>query len=154
MNIPLISLKKPSDSFLKTLISVILPVYNGSEYLTESIDCILNQTYSNFEFIIIDDGSTDDSAAIIANYTDVRIRFYSQQNQGLASTLNRGISLANGNYIARQDQDDVSLPNRFAQQVAFLEANPEYGMVGTWAAIWSKQDQRIGFTSIQLIISS
>jgi glycosyltransferase involved in cell wall biosynthesis len=119
-------------------ISVILPVYNGSRYLNESINCILRQRYTNFELIIIDDGSTDDSASIIAAYTDPRIRFYSQENQGLSSALNQGLSLANGIYIARQDQDDVSLPDRFARQVAFLEANPDYGMVGTWAAIWEE----------------
>jgi glycosyltransferase involved in cell wall biosynthesis len=122
----------------KPFISVLLPVYNGSPHLKESIDCILRQTYSNFELIIIDDGSTDDSASFIATYTDPRIRFYSQENQGLASTLNKGISLANGTVIARQDQDDVSLPTRFVRQAAFLEANSDYGMVGTWAAIWEE----------------
>jgi len=117
-------------------ISVILPVYNGSSYLREAIDSTLGQSYPHFELIIINDGSTDDSASIISSYSDPRLRFYQQENQGLATTLNRGISLAAGAYIARQDQDDVSLPQRIEKQIAFLEANPDYGMVGTWAAIW------------------
>ena len=89
--------------------------------------------------IIIDDGSADDPAAIVSAYTDPRIRFYSQKNQGLAATLNKGISLANGKYIARQDQDDISFPRRFEKQVAFLEAHPDYGIVGTWAEIWTEK---------------
>lgn len=117
-------------------ISVILPVYNGSSYLNESVDSILSQSYSHFELIIIDDGSSDDSADIISSYNDRRIRFVHQDNQGLAATLNRGISIASGTYIARQDQDDVSLPHRFEKQVAFLDTQPDYGMVGTWAVIW------------------
>jgi glycosyltransferase involved in cell wall biosynthesis len=120
------------------LISVVLPVYNGAPYLTEAIDSILNQTWRDFELIIIDDGSTDDSALIIASYSDPRIRFYQQKNNGLAVTLNRGISLAAGAYIARQDQDDVSLACRLEKQIAFLEAHPDYGMVGTWASIWEE----------------
>jgi glycosyltransferase involved in cell wall biosynthesis len=134
--------KEPSDkalySSLQPLISVILPVYNGTPYLNESIDCILRQTHSNLELIIIDDGSTDDSVVIVSAYADPRIRFYTQKNQGLAATLNRGISLAKGAYIARQDQDDVSLPDRLSKQVTFLDAHPDYGMVGTWASIWEE----------------
>jgi glycosyltransferase involved in cell wall biosynthesis len=125
------------DSNAAASVSVILPVYNGSTYLREAIDCILAQTYANFELIIIDDGSTDNSSEIIAKYTDSRIKFYRQENQGLAATLNKGISLASGIYIARQDQDDVSLPERFCKQVEFLKSNPDYGMVGTWADIWT-----------------
>ncbi|RNC68873.1 MAG: glycosyltransferase [Desulfuromonadales bacterium] len=121
---------------MNNIVSVILPVYNGSQYLREAIDSILAQSYLDFEFLIIDDGSTDDSSVIISSYTDPRIRFFSQKNRGLASTLNRGIALASGAYIARQDQDDVSLPERLARQLAFLAANPDYGMVGTWATIW------------------
>lgn len=117
-------------------ISVIMPVYNGAVYLREAIDCILCQTYDHFEFIIINDGSTDESANIVNNYDDSRIRYYEQDNCGLAATLNRGIELSKGKYIARQDQDDISFPNRFEGQINFLEANPDYGMVGTWAEIW------------------
>lgn len=117
------------------LISVILPIYNGAEYIDEAIQSILNQTYTNFECIIINDGSTDDSASVIKKNMDSRICFYEQENQGLAATLNRAISLAKGKYVARQDQDDISLPRRFEKQVDFLESHPDHGMVGTWASI-------------------
>jgi len=120
------------------LVSLVLPVYNGSQYLREAIDSILSQSFSDFEAIIIDDGSTDDSTSIVTSYTDPRIRFYTQKNHGLAATLNRGISLAKGDYIARQDQDDVSLPKRLSMQAAFLDAHTDYGMVGTWASIWEE----------------
>lgn len=118
------------------LVSVVLPVYNGVFCLKEAIQSILNQTYSHFEIIVIDDGSTDNSADIARAFTDMRIRLFSQKNQGLAATLNKGIALAEGAYVARQDQDDVSLPNRFSRQIEFLNDNPDYGMVGTWASIW------------------
>lgn len=117
------------------LISVILPVYNGAEFLEESILSILNQIYTNFEFIVLNDGSTDKSASIIQKFKDPRIRYYEQQNQGLAATLNRGISIAKGKYLARQDQDDISLPERFRKQIEFLENHTNHGMVGTWASI-------------------
>jgi glycosyltransferase involved in cell wall biosynthesis len=121
-----------------TMVSVVLPVYNGAHYLSEAIECMLRQAYHDFELLIIDDGSTDDSAAVISSYKDQRIRFIQQDNQGLAATLNRGISLAKGAYIARQDQDDVSLPERLLKQVTFLDAHRDYGMVGTWASIWEE----------------
>lgn len=130
--------ERTSNSLSQPLVSVILPVYNGSHYLDEAIECILRQSYSNFELIIIDDGSTDDSAAIVSTYTDPRINLYSQKNQGLAATLNRGISLAKGKYVARQDQDDISLHDRLLRQVNFLETHSDYGMVGSWAAIWEE----------------
>ena len=90
------------------LISVILPVYNGEKYLAESIDSILNQTYRNFEFIIINDGSTDNSEQIIKSYTDSNIYYYiNKKNIGTAATLNKGINLSRGELIARMDQDDI-----------------------------------------------
>lgn len=116
-------------------VSLILPVYNGDPYLAEAIDSILNQTWKDFELIIINDGSLDGSAEIIRGYDDPRIRYYEHKNIGLAATLNRGIELAKGTYIARQDQDDISMPERLAKQLEFLEAKPDYGMVGTWALI-------------------
>jgi glycosyltransferase involved in cell wall biosynthesis len=117
-------------------ISVILPVYNGQDYLAEAIESVLSQSFRDFELIIINDGSTDSSPEIIGKFDDPRIRFFQQSNQGLAATLNRAISLARGEYIARQDQDDVCLPSRFEKQINFLEANPDVGMVGTSAEIW------------------
>ena len=117
-------------------VSVVLPVYNCPEYIHDAIESILQQTFVDFELIVIDDGSTDNTADIIETFTDPRIRFYSQKNQGLAATLNRGLELSRGNYIARQDQDDISLPERFAKQVEYLESHLECGLVGTWAEIW------------------
>lgn len=117
-------------------LSVILPVYNGLAYLEAAIDSVLNQTFSDFELIIINDGSTDGSGAWIEGLEDPRIRYYQQTNRGLAATLNRAIGLSRGRYIARQDQDDVCMPQRMQRQVEFLEANPEVGMVGAAAEIW------------------
>jgi hypothetical protein len=135
------SYKKYKSTVVKMpRISVILPVYNGEPYLAEAIDCILGQTFTDFEVIIINDGSKDGSAACIAQFSDPRIRYFEQPNAGLAATLNRGISLAAGEYIARQDQDDISFPERFAAQTAFLDEYPDYCMVGTWAEIFSEAE--------------
>lgn len=117
------------------LISVILPVYNAGEYIEESVKSVLAQTYGNFELIIINDGSKDNSEEIIRKIEDKRIRYYYQPNCGMAKTLNRGIDLANGALIARQDADDISLPERFEKQVDFLVKNSDTGLVGTWAEI-------------------
>ena len=118
------------------LVSVVLPVFNGARYLREAIDSILGQSFRDFELIIINDGSKDDSGSIIEQYDDPRIRYYIQSNMGLAGALNRGIGFARGRYVARQDQDDVSRTTRLAQQVRFLDDHPEFGMVGTRAEIW------------------
>jgi len=118
-------------------LSVVLPVYNGEEYLTEAVESVLYQSFGDFEFIIINDGSTDASEKIIRRYSDSRIHYYQQDNQGLASTLNRGIALARGEYLARQDQDDICFPERFEKQVKFLDEKPDVGMVGTAAEIWA-----------------
>jgi len=117
------------------LLSVILPVYNGGKYLHAAISSILMQTYSDFEVIVINDGSLDDSGSTVHSFNDSRIRYIEQTNQGLAATLNRGIDLAHGVYVARQDQDDISLPYRLAKQVAYMQAHPECGLLGTWAQI-------------------
>ena len=118
------------------MISVILPVYNGLPYLEDAINSVLSQSYKNFELIIINDGSRDASGLFVEKLSDPRIRFYKQENQGLAATLNRAISLSRGKYIARQDQDDICFPLRLQKQVEFLEAHPDVGMVGTYAEIW------------------
>ena len=119
------------------LVSVLLPVYNGVAYIEDAVRSILDQSYGNIELIIINDGSSDDSAKVLDQLTDRRIRTYHQANVGLAATLNRAIGLARGKYVARQDQDDLSLPQRFQRQVEFLESHGAYGMVGTWAEIRS-----------------
>lgn len=116
-------------------VSIILPVYNGAPFLGKSIDSILRQDFSNFELIIINDGSRDDSGAIIESYMDNRIRYLVQDNRGLPATLNRGLELAKGDIIIRQDQDDISLPSRIGLQVQRLDEDNTLGIVGCWADI-------------------
>lgn len=109
-------------------ISVLMPVYNGERFLREAIDSILSQTFRDFELIIINDGSKDKTESIIKSYFDPRIRYVkNEKNLRLIKTLNKGIDLAKGKYIARMDADDVSLPNRLELQYAFMEANPNIG---------------------------
>ncbi|MBR0239487.1 MAG: glycosyltransferase [Thermoguttaceae bacterium] len=108
-------------------ISVVMSVYNGERYLALAIESILKQTFNDFEFIIVDDGSTDRSQKIIRKYEkkDSRIRVLVQENQGLAAALNNGIAMARGKYIARMDDDDISLPNRLELQYNYMEAHSE-----------------------------
>ena len=117
------------------LVSVVLPVYNCEQYLGDAVESLIAQSFSSFEIIIIDDGSTDRSPDIIGSFNDERIRVFHQANQGLAATLNRGISLARGKYIARQDQDDLSRPDRISLQVAYMEEHPDCVLLGSWAQI-------------------
>ena len=126
-------------------ISVILPVYNGILYLHDAVQSIQNQTSIEWEMIIIDDGSSDGSTAYLQNLSDPRIRCIRQENRGLPATLNRAISMASGEYLARQDQDDISFPLRLQKQAAFLDAHPEVGMVGAHAVIWevNKKTERL-----------
>jgi glycosyltransferase involved in cell wall biosynthesis len=126
------------------LVSVIMPVYNGTAYLRQAIDSILAQTFTDFEFIILNDGSTDDSASVISSYTDARIKYASHSNRGLAATLNTGIGMARGRYIARQDQDDISYPERLKTQVAFMEENSSIVLLGTWARIFTDDGNEMG----------
>lgn len=113
-------------------ISVLLPVYNCELYIKEAIDSILNQTFSDFELLIIDDASTDKTVEIIKSFSDSRIILTQKsRNSGLIDSLNFGISVAKGEYIARMDGDDISLPERFYKQVDFLETNPNIIMCGT-----------------------
>lgn len=110
-----------------------MPVYNGEKYLAEAIESILNQTFTDFEFLIINDGSTDNSVEIISSYKDPRIKLvHNDKNLGLIHTLNKGIDLSRGEYIARMDCDDISLPDRLGKQVAFMDSHPYVGISGTW----------------------
>ncbi|MGB1249601.1 MAG: glycosyltransferase family 2 protein, partial [Candidatus Promineifilaceae bacterium] len=119
-------------------VTVLMSVYNGSTYLEAAIESILNQTFSEFEFLIIDDGSTDESLSILQHYAriDPRIRLIcNNQNKGLTKSLNIGLKQARGRYIARQDADDISLPTRLEKQIAFLDTNTTFGLVGCNIAI-------------------
>src|SRR5437016_5309467 len=111
------------------LISVVLSVRNGARDLLRAIDCILAQTFADFEFIAINNGSTDETPAILDAVTDPRMRVIHQHDMGLAAALNRGVALARGRYVARQDHDDWSAPTRFEKQVAFMEANPACALI-------------------------
>ncbi len=110
-----------------------MSVYNDAKYLPEALDSILNQTFSDFEFVIINDGSTDGSEVILRNYQnrDQRIRLVSRANTGLIAALNEGLTYTRGKYIARMDSDDFAMPERFAKQVAFLDSHPDHVAVGT-----------------------
>ncbi|GIQ58567.1 glycosyl transferase [Flavobacterium collinsii] len=120
-------------------ITVLMPVYNCEPFIKEAIDSILNQTFSNFEFIIIDDASTDSTVSIIKTYNDPRIKLIIKpDNLGLTNSLNYGLSIAKGEYIARMDGDDISLPERFAKQVVFLDKNPETVLIGAYFKIIGK----------------
>lgn len=122
------------------LVSVILSVYNAEKYLAQAIESILNQTYSNFEFIIINDGSTDHSLELIKKYMkqDKRIILITRENKGLVYSLNEGISLSKGKYIIRMDADDISLEDRFKKQVEFMENNSQIGICGCFIEIFGK----------------
>ncbi len=117
----------------KGLVSVIMSSYNTpEEFLRPAIESILNQTYQNFEFIIIDDCSTDNSLSIIESYSDKRIRIIrNEHNLGITKSLNKGLAVAKGEFVARMDADDISLENRFEKQVNFLENHPDHIVCGT-----------------------
>ena len=117
-------------------VSVLLPAFDGERYIGAAIESVLAQTYRDFELIVIDDGSRDGTLEAVRRFADSRIRIVTQLNRGLAGTLNRGIALAAGRYVARQDQDDLSFPGRLARQVAHLDSDPTCALVGTWAEIW------------------
>ena len=117
----------------KPLVSVVMPAYNAEKYISEAIESILGQTFENFELIIIDDGSTDDTLRIINKYSqaDERIAVLkNDRNLGVSRTTNKGIEVARGKYIAIMNADDVSLPERLEKEFRFLEENPEVGIVG------------------------
>ena len=112
-------------------ISVVMPAYNGEKYLREAIDSILDQTYKNFEFIILNDGSTDNTEEIILSYDDPRIVYVrNEENLQIVKTLNKGIDLAKGKYIARMDADDIAYKDRLKTQVKFMDTNLEVAVCG------------------------
>ena len=126
-----------------------MSVYNGEKYLREAIDSILNQTFTNFEFIIIDDASTDDSNAIIKKYTDKRIKLVENpQNMGLTKSLNRGLKISLGKYIARLDSDDLAFPNRLKEQYEFMEKNPHIFIAGSFMKIIDESGNLISINKI------
>ncbi|RLC61459.1 MAG: hypothetical protein DRI01_08460 [Chloroflexi bacterium] len=134
-----------NEMFYKPKVSVVMSVYNGEKYLREAIESILNQTFTDFEFLIVNDGSTDGSLEIIQGYPDERIRVINnEQNIGLTRSLNKAISQAKGEYIARQDADDISLPERFEQQLRYFDQYPEVALLGTSVYKIDEQGRVVG----------
>lgn len=114
----------------EAIVSILVPVYNGDQYISEAIESALAQTYQNFELLIVNDGSTDNSKSIIMNYLgDSRIRYFEQQNAGVAATRNLAIKHAKGKYIGFLDQDDCWLPDKLSTQVQFLETHQEFAFI-------------------------
>jgi glycosyltransferase involved in cell wall biosynthesis len=113
-----------------------MPVYNAGRFLKEAIDSILHQSFEDFEFIIIDDGSTDDSVQIVQSYRDSRIRFFRNPiNLGISKTLNKGIRLASSQLIARMDADDISYPKRLQKQYDYMTRHPRCALLSTWCRV-------------------
>jgi glycosyltransferase involved in cell wall biosynthesis len=120
-------------------VSVLMPVYNADTFIKETMDSILSQTFQDFELLVMDDGSTDRSAEIIHSYSDPRIRYVLCPHDYI-STLNKGIEMAQGNYIARMDADDIMMPERLQTQFDYMEANPDIAACGAYM-------QTFGYTS-------
>jgi len=130
------------------LISVLLPVYNADLFLDQAIQSILNQTLKDYELIILDDGSTDNSGIILKKYENVA-KVYYLQHQPLYKVLNNGLEIACGKYIARMDADDIAIPDRFYKQVSVLEANSNIGIVGGEAILIDKNGKAYGRLALQ-----
>lgn len=146
------------DKNINPEISVLLPVYNSEKYILEAINSILNQTFSNFELIIIDDGSTDTSEEIISKINDKRIVFEKNDtNKGLIYTLNKGISLSRGSYIARMDADDFSVANRFEKQILEFEKDENLVVCGSFIKTFGNGTEQyishIPITNAQILAS-
>lgn len=129
----------------RPIVSVLMSAYNAEDFLLDAVDSILFQSLEDFEFLIINDGSSDATGKILDELTDPRIRVFHQDNIGLTRSLNRGLAQAKGKYVARIDADDFSAPNRLEQQVLQLEANPSLGLLGT---CWYEAD--LGTRTLQI----
>ena len=130
---------------MKPIVTVLMTVYNGSNYLNEAIESVLCQTFNNYEFLIVDDASTDNSIEIINSYNDSRIKLLiNDKNIGQTASLNLGLGIAQGKYVARFDQDDVCLPKRLEEQVAFLKKNPSVSIVCSREYSIDEKGEKIG----------
>ena len=132
-------------------VSILMPVYNVAPYLREAMDSILTQTYADFELIVLDDCSPDNSAEILDTYTDERIvRYRGEKNMGLSNVLNVGMAMARGELIARMDSDDISTPERLAMQVAYLDAHPEVDLCSCGMELFgAKQETWVRETNVE-----
>ncbi len=127
-----------------TKVSVVIPAYNSMAYLPETITSVLNQTYTDFEVVVVNDGSTDNTKEWVSQIDDSRIRLISQENRGLAGARNRGIEESQGKYLAFIDADDLWSPTKLAEQVKILDNHPEIGVVCTWVTYVDEQGNSTG----------
>lgn len=135
----------PSSEPGRPAVTVLLPVYNGGRHLRPAIDSILAQSFTDFELLVVDDGSTDTSVSIASSTRDGRVRVVELgRNQGLSTAINRGLGEARGELVARQDADDLSCPTRLEQQVAFLEAHPRVALLGTLGRVIDEAGEFVG----------
>ncbi len=126
------------------LVTVLMPTYKGANYLSETIDSILNQTFKDFEFLIINDCSPDDTDTVIARYNDPRIRYIKNEtNLGISGSSNKGFQLAKGKYIVRQDHDDIALPDKLRLQVEYMESHTEVGLCGTGFTCFGNKNKTV-----------
>lgn len=128
------------------LVSIIMTAYNEEKYIAEAIESILSQTYQSFELLIINDGSKDRTEEIILSFNDSRIKYIKNEiNLKLIASLNKGLGLANGKYIARMDADDICLPERLQKQIYFMENHPEIGISGAQLIVFGSEDSTMNY---------
>ena len=140
---------------MKSTVSIVLPVYNAEKYVREAIESILNQTFTDYEFVIINDGSTDGSEKIIQSFKDKRIIYVkNEKNIGIVKTLNKGIEKAFGTYIVRMDADDVSVSDRVEKQVKFMDENPRISISGSWMKYFGSKDEDVKFPTSESDVSN
>jgi glycosyltransferase involved in cell wall biosynthesis len=129
---------------MSKIVQILMPVYNAERFLAEAIESVLNQTFDDFELLIINDGSSDKSEEVILSFSDPRIRYLkNDSNLKLIKTLNKGIQLSAGKYIVRMDADDICHPERIQKQFEFMESNPEIGICGSWFEAFGEVENSI-----------
>lgn len=135
-----------AKEFGTPVISVVMGAYNADEFIKPAVDSILAQTFTNFELLIINDGSSDMTQEILESYSDRRLRIINQENHGLVYTLNKGFGMAIGEFVARMDADDISLPSRFEKQLQLITSNPKLGVVGSYFTYIDEDSSKTSIT--------
>src|SRR5262245_14530597 len=125
-------------------LSVVIPSYNHASYIQHAVQSVLDQTYSDFELIVVDDGSTDETLSALSRFSDPRLRVLTQQNQGAHAALNRGLAAAGGRYLAILNSDDMVHPQRFETMVPILRANPRLGLVASHVEVMDREGRTLG----------